>query len=271
MRKALVSWILVASCTLACRPPPRMDTRSPAAFRASSEGVAAALPGADAERFRSALGLIAALDSWERYPSLFARALALGPTPVAPPSGGVMKRVHGLTGAEVIALADQLAAETQRIHGLSADDVIAVAHKVATGGRTVISRTEAAYFRRLEIRGLKVEYVPRIEVTYGRSKGARVSPSLGAAFRTVAGDVKNVGDKPLDTAEVTLALLDARGKPLAGYSHLVVLNKFDPDGALAPFKPGDARGFSWILDESPPGWTGKVEARITAVKFTEPE
>lgn len=129
---------------------------------------------------------------------------------------------------------------------------------------------QAAYFPSLEIRGLKVEHVPRIEVTYGRSN-PKAASSLGAAFRTVGGEVKNLGDKTLDRVELTLTLLDAGGKPLPRHTHLVVLNKFDRDGALAPFKPGDARGFSWIINDSPREWAGKVEARITRVKFTEPD
>lgn len=206
MRKTLVFLVLVASCTLACRQPPRMDTSSSAAFVTSRKELAASLSAVDAKRFRSAMRLIAALELWEMNPSVFARALELGPTPVAPPSVGVMKRVHGLTAKEVIALADQLAAETQRIHGLTAADVIAHALKIASDEQAkeknaraaydraaqaqlaeeaVVRATEAAYFRSLEIRGLKAEYFPRIDVTYGRSKaqGGSRSP-LGAAFAT---------------------------------------------------------------------------------------
>lgn len=47
--------------------------------------------------------------------------------------------------------------------------------------------------------------------------------------------------------------------------------RFDRDGALALFKPSDTRGFSRIINDPPKEWASKVEARITAVKFTEPK
>lgn len=134
MRTAFLVLIL-APCLLACRQLPKMDTSSSAALTTSSKEVAGSLSAADAKRFRSAMRFIAALELWEMNPSLFARALELGPTPVAPPSVGVMKRAHGRTAKEVIALADELAAETQRIHGLTAADVIAHALKIGSDAK----------------------------------------------------------------------------------------------------------------------------------------
>lgn len=294
MRKTLVVLILVAPIPLACRQPStqpaRMNTSSSTATRTSTQEVAASLPAADAKRFRSALGLIAALDLWERNPSAFARALALGPTPLSPPSGDVLKRVHGLTAKEVIALADQLAGETQGIHGLTADDVIALAHKVAAEGNTkeeaaraaydraaqaqlaeeaVVRATEAAYFPRVEIRGLEVTHVPRIEVV-GRSKAEKGSTPLGGAFAKVAGEVNNRGEKSVDKVELTITLLDGGGRRLAGKSHPVRLMRFDRAGEVAPLKSGEKRTFSLTINDLPSEWAGKVEARITAVKFTAP-
>jgi hypothetical protein len=202
-----------------------------------------------------------------------------------------MKRLHGLTAKEVIALADQLAAETQRIHGLTAADVIAHALKIASdekakqvGARAaydraaeaqlaqeaVVRATEAAYFRSLEIRGLKVEYFPRIEVS-GGSKPEKGSPSLGGAFAKVAGEVHNLGGKMVDKVELTVTLLDGGGKRLAGKSQRMRLLRFDRDGEVAPLKSGEKRTFSMTINDPPPRWAGKVEARVTEVKFTEPE
>src|SRR5687767_2833164 len=127
MRKLLALVIAAASCLPACSEP-RVDTGS---LRTSMGEVAGRLSERDAQRFRAAMELIASLAQWEANPVWFGRALAPGAkTPPSPPTNRLMARVHGLTGKEVIALADELAAETQRRHGLTAVDVIALAHKV---------------------------------------------------------------------------------------------------------------------------------------------
>jgi hypothetical protein len=176
-----------------------------------------------------------------------------------------MRWVHGLTGDEVIALADQFAAEMQRVHDLTADEVVALAHtlfeeaktkRAASAACQQAAQAQVASFPCIEIRSLQAE--------------TGSSLNLGGPYAKVVGEMKNLGDRSLDEVELTVTLLDGSGKPLGEDQRRPVgLLSLDNDGAVAPLRPNGARKFSTIIKAPPSKWAGKVEARITAVKFTE--
>ena len=154
----------------------------------------------------------------EDMAQVFAGALA-GQKASSPSTATLMKRAHGLTGQEVIALADQLGSELK-----AKQDAASAATKreaEAKEAQEAIARAaQSAYFPNLEIRDLNTTRHP-------------ANIAFNAPYATVKGELKNRGDRSLNRVELTVVLLDGDGKPVAeDKSHPVLVTKhgfFDRD------------------------------------------
>lgn len=253
-RTATAVVCVIAALAIACSKP-RIDASSDEALTASAKTVSESLPEKDRERFAKAMMQIGAASAFENMAHVFAGALS-GKKQPTPTAAELMKRANGLTGREVIALADQLGAELK-----AKQDAASAATKreaeTKQAQEAIEHAAQAAYFPSLELRDLKTE------------KGS--SPYLGGSYAAVKGELKNLGERTLDQVELTVVLLDAAGKPVAeDKSHPVLVTEmgFGSD-ANAPLKPNYARKFTAIVKNAPSEWAGKVEARITGVEFAK--
>ena len=255
MRNGTAALCFVAMAVVACSKP-RIDATSDETLKASSQKVAESLSEPERERFTKAMMQIGAAAVFENMAQVFAGALS-GQKAPSPSTATLMKRAHGLTGQEVIALADQLGAELKA----KQDAASAATRREAEAkeAQEAVSRAaQSAYFPSLEIRDLNTQ----------RHPANIVFPS---PYATVKGELKNRGDRSLNRVELTVVLLDGDGKPVAeDKSHPVLVTKHSfGDRDNTPLKPNYARKFTAVVKELPSDWSGKVEARITGVEFTE--
>jgi hypothetical protein len=121
--------------------------------------------------------------------------------------------------------------------------------RTATGEGEATAR--AAYLASVELRGLSAH---------------EGSSPLTGRIAIVEGEVKNVGDRALAEVQVTIYFLDAAGKRVHERDVYPVLpaGSFNRDG---PLKPNYSRKWDGGYDV-PSDWGGKVEAKITDVKFS---
>ncbi len=83
----------------------------------------------------------------------------------------------------------------------------------------------------------------------------------------VTGSVKNIGDKSIGFLEITIYFLDPRGRRLGEKSYRLIeassmLNR------SAPLEPNYTKDFGYLIEgDAPPGWSGKIEAVISEIKF----
>ena len=85
--------------------------------------------------------------------------------------------------------------------------------------------------------------------------------------RSILGEVRNNGDKPIGVLQITVYFLDANGKRMDERRYTVVstLSLMTP---TAPLQPGESKSFDYFVEDyAPEGWAGKVEARISNIRF----
>ncbi len=254
MRKLSGVLALVLAVSAACSKP-RIDTSSDEAMAASMKAVAESLPEKDRERFSQAMMQIAAASTFEQMSAIFAKSLAGGKAArSAKPAADLMKRANGLTGTEVIALADQLAGEMKTKEEAASQATKREAEATAAKEATE-KATQAAYFPSVEI--------SRFKMSKGKTYGDEP-----AAF--VEGEVKNRGEKTLNEVEVTFVYLDNSGRAVHEETfHPVLVTSMSFGGNNGPLKPNYSRTFRAGFKNPPADWAGKMDAKITGVRFAE--
>lgn len=256
MRK-LIALGLLAAFFVGCSKP-RVDASSDEALAASTKKIAESLSEKDRQRFAMAMTQVAAAATFEQMSTLlansFASAMNKGPTPPPPTAATIMKRAHGLTADEVVALADKIAAETKSKE-MAASEATKRTAEAEEAKEAVAKAAQAAYFPSVEISGFKA------------SKGKTYGDE-DAAF--VEGEVKNRGDRTLSQVEVTFVFLDASGKPVHEETyHPVLVTQLGFGRDNTPLKPNYSRRFKAGFKNPPSEWAGKMEAKITTVEFSK--
>jgi hypothetical protein len=123
---------------------------------------------------------------------------------------------------------------------------------VATAQATMDSE-RAAYLSKVDIR--------RVSVKPGLM-GLQEKPGA-----VVDLEVKNTGERSLDEVQITIYFLDKKGGRVYEHqSYPVLVGTILHDEG--PLKPNYARAYSGGCEDVPSDWGGKVEVRVTDVKFT---
>ncbi|MCH7979651.1 MAG: hypothetical protein IH935_11845, partial [Acidobacteria bacterium] len=85
----------------------------------------------------------------------------------------------------------------------------------------------------------------------------------------VTGEVKNTGDRALNTVFLTIYLLDKNEQPIAEqFSFPISASKF---GNVSPLKSGYSMKFKQGLYDTPSDWAGKVRVEVTDIGFLPQE
>lgn len=127
----------------------------------------------------------------------------------------------------------------------------AAAAPATAGVSTQDAAERAAYLSKVELRTVKSEpFTSRMDA----ERKASVSVEL-----------KNTGDRTLSQVQVTIYFLDKHGKRVhEDTAHPVLDSQFATDSS--PLRPNYARKWSGGYDV-PSDWAGKVEAKVTDVRF----
>ena len=82
----------------------------------------------------------------------------------------------------------------------------------------------------------------------------------------IKGEIKNEGDRTLDSINLAYSLLDDEGNEVRSNSHNVLMAFGDEDRAM---KPGHESSFSIYVTDAPSSWSEEVELRVGEIQFFE--
>lgn len=92
-------------------------------------------------------------------------------------------------------------------------------------------------------------------------------PNYSDQKDTISGTLKNIGERTLNSVEITIYFLDSNGKRVGEKTYSIV-NVNGIMGETSPLKPNYTKDFGYVVSgDAPSDWNKKCEVEITNIDF----